>query len=889
MLLSLLLTSSSLAGAYTVCPDGTCSFATLTEAATSAPDGASITVRAGAYHESLVISRDLSFIAEDEVFWAGTGDEPVLTVTPTGVVRLDGSFELNGEEVRPLVLVVGGVLRAEDISLHRGYSPGEGGAVSVRDGGTVELTRVSIRNIVTLGPGAALLTADSALTMVGGEIADVMTGSAAAVLDTHHSQSSLQDVDIGTFTSGTDAYGGAIHAYGGSLLLDDVVFSGGLAADGAIYAESVDFEAVNLSIVESYGWLGSGGLVLVEPTRVEISESTFTDNGAAGYYGGGSIQLAHIGDLEVHISSSVFRGNQAIQGGGISFQGDLDSAHLVLRDCIFEDNEADFMGGAVWMEGAGALSVHGSRFDGNEATDEGLGGAIALDTEDAFQSTIATSTFCANHASSRGGAVHVLSGGTHNVQNTVFSMNQAQEGGALWLDSSLTAGTLDISHSTFVGNTASRNGAAVLASRTTLEMAHNLLAYNNTSDAVVAASEAVSTIMAFDAWYENGASDTDILSRPTDFTLTRPPGFFSWDPHDPCSEDLRVGPESVVVDAGDPILFEADGSVSDVGVFSGPALLPEVLADEDLDGMPWRYDCNDGDASIYHGAFEACDGLDNDCNGETDDRRAWPDRDSDGYGSESAGSRLACTAPITWIHRGGDCNDRDPEVHPDAEEICNLTDDDCDGAIDDGIDFDDLYIDDDGDGWGGEPVTDCNSAEVHSRQPGDCDDSSALTHPDADEICGADLDCDGILDDPESVDTVLRLPDEDGDGYGVSGTAIPTCDEQWGVTAIDDCDDQDPTRSPGAPEVWYDGVDQDCDGASDFDRDGDGFDAWSYGGTDCDDRDATVVPQRGSPPCDVLQETTWAAGGGHCGCSAGAEGLRGWTSRLPLVALMRRR
>ena len=46
------------------------------------------------------------------------------------------------------------------------------------------------------------------------------------------------------------------------------------------------------------------------------------------------------------------------------------------------------------------------------------------------------------------------------------------------------------------------------------------------------------------------------------------------------------------------------------------------------------------------------------------------------------------------------------------------------------------------------------------------------------------------------------------------------------------------------PEVWYDGVDQDCDGGSDFDQDGDGFDAETEtpGGTDCDDTDAQIFP-----------------------------------------------
>ena len=63
-----------------------------------------------------------------------------------------------------------------------------------------------------------------------------------------------------------------------------------------------------------------------------------------------------------------------------------------------------------------------------------------------------------------------------------------------------------------------------------------------------------------------------------------------------------------------------------------------------------------------------------------------------------------------------------------------------------------------------------------------------------------------------------------------------------GVAVPDDCDDDDASVFPGADEVWYDGVDEDCDGASDYDADGDGADAMHYGGTDCDDTSADVFP-----------------------------------------------
>ena len=74
--------------------------------------------------------------------------------------------------------------------------------------------------------------------------------------------------------------------------------------------------------------------------------------------------------------------------------------------------------------------------------------------------------------------------------------------------------------------------------------------------------------------------------------------------------------------------------------------------------------------------------------------------------------------------------------------------------------------------------------------------------------------------------------DPDGDDDGYENSAL----------SGDDCDDQDPAVHPGAEEVWYDGLDSDCDGLSDYDADGDGYDSDQYGGLDCRDDLSSAWP-----------------------------------------------
>ncbi len=275
--------------------------------------------------------------------------------------------------------------------------------------------------------------------------------------------------------------------------------------------------------------------------------------------------------------------------------------------------------------------------------------------------------------------------------------------------------------------------------------------------------------------------------------------------------------------------------------------------DRDGDGASAASDCDDRRASVGPSAEEVCDGLDNDCDGEIDEADAtdaptwYLDYDGDGYGGSI--STVSCTAPHGWLALTGDCDDYTATIAPGV--AWNEPSADC-------------QQDADGDGWADA------SAESPLAAGTDCDDTDPSVSPSMVEECdGVDTDCDGVLPDEEA--------DADADGY-------VSCDlvASRGAVLGGDCDDTDPTRSPGVAEVCNDGdeVDDDCNGyAGDVadtlleetgidvyrDADGDGYgaatgqkkacttsDGWVDNADDCDDSRASVAPGA-DDVCDGLQ------------------------------------
>ena len=242
-------------------------------------------------------------------------------------------------------------------------------------------------------------------------------------------------------------------------------------------------------------------------------------------------------------------------------------------------------------------------------------------------------------------------------------------------------------------------------------------------------------------------------------------------------------------------------------------------------------DCDDAWVEVNPEADEYCDGADNDCDGDIDEDDAlgadtwFFDEDGDGYGLEDT-TTVACYQPSLFSAAYGDCDDDDAAAHPGAYELCNGTDDDCDGDVDedDAIDAGTWYYDADGDGYGGSSTTTtCDQPSGYVSSSSVCDDSRDDVNPGGTEVCDdadADEDCDGLVDDLDSsVDSSSGLDfyrDDDGDGYGSSAHTITRCDGPSGYVAAslgEDCDDGNSRVNPGATEICdTDDTDDDCDG-----------------------------------------------------------------------------
>lgn len=172
-------------------------------------------------------------------------------------------------------------------------------------------------------------------------------------------------------------------------------------------------------------------------------------------------------------------------------------------------------------------------------------------------------------------------------------------------------------------------------------------------------------------------------------------------------------------------------------------------------GQPTGYvsnsgDCDDSNNAINPGATEIADNIDNNCNNAIDEGFTpityYLDADNDSFGGDS--SVVSITNPgSNFVLITGDCDDNNNAIHPNATEICDGIDNNCNNAIDENLAVLTYYIDVDNDGYGNalDSLVSCSQPNGYVLNNTDCNDANNAIHPGAADIQGngIDEDCTG--------------------------------------------------------------------------------------------------------------------------------------------------
>ncbi len=453
---------------------------------------------------------------------------------PVSVISVDGalSAEINGGNTHALFSVISGPVTFQDILFQHGYSPDSGGAISSY--ADIILDHCALYYNVSDGGSGAMQTYEANVTITNSHFFMNSGFLAGGLLSDAGGADTHTHISATLFVGNSSYYGGGLNLEGGSAVLDSTGYF---------------LNTANIC----------GGVVLQNMNNVDIDNCEFQNNVAENIEDGVCGGIGIVDSSNIHINNTTISDNDADKAGGLIISNSAGS----ISDCDFTNNSAVTRGAGAFFERA-YFTLNDTIFRGNTAGDDG--GAIYGHNESDI--TLSRSLFELNTALS-GGAIY-LEDSVSSINNSIFNANSGN-GAALYL----AGGTQNIDQCTFYDNRPISGSATLFldSDPNTLILTSTIFAENDefTIDCVGTAAD----------WNYN-----DFHPSIGDFSFshtcsTTGLGNIEVDPDfaaatanlDPSDDSLWLLVASPCIDTGDPACTENDSTRCDMGAYGGPESL----------------------------------------------------------------------------------------------------------------------------------------------------------------------------------------------------------------------------------------------------------------------------------------------------------------------------